>query len=847
MAVPISNVTRRQVYAPSGSGGAGPYAFTFEILANTDIAVYKEDTLLTLTTHYTVTINANGTGSVTITAAGLALSPTSPTQYAIVGNRTISRSTDFTTGGDFFANTINDELDQQTIFAQQNAEGLARALQAPQTDPTSINMTLPRKADRANKTLTFDANGNPSIGVSAADVTNAVTYATNAANSATAAASSASAASSSASSASGSASTASTQASNASTSATNASNSASSASTSATNAASSASTASTQASNASTSATNAASSASAASTSASNAATSATNASNSASTATTQASNAASSASSASGSATSAANSAAAAASALDSFDDRYLGTKSSDPTLDNDGNALAAGALYFSTTQNVMKVYDGASWITATSAGATSLLQFKYVATAGQTTFSGAAAVGGTLTYTVNNIVVFLNGVALDSTDYTASTGTSVVLGSAAALNDELVIIAFKSFTVADTYTKGEADGLLAAKAADSAVVKLTGAQTVAGTKTFSSEISAPNTFGFKNRIINGAMVIDQRNAGASVTLTSASSSYGLDRYLIVNATDGTITYQQVVDAPSGFYNSTKLAVTTADASLSASQNFRYIQRIEANNLADFNLGTANAKAFTVSFWVKSSLTGNFAFSVNNYNVADQSYVTSYTINSANTWEQKTITIPAPTTGTFNTGTNVGLEVIWGLGSGTTFNTATQNQWVAANVYSFLGATSVVGTGSATWFVTGVQLEKGSTATSFDYRPYGTELALCQRYYENSLNYGATMSYASGTQYPSAHSLMAITTNTIASNVYFKVPKRTPPTLIIKSGYSGTNAKVSRFTDAVDIGTVVTVGWGGEKGFTNLVDTGSGFSAGMSYYFHWETSGAEL
>ncbi len=451
MAVPISNVTRRVVYAPSGAGGVGPYAFTFEILANTDIAVFKDDVLLTLTTHYTVSISSNGTGSVTITAAGLALSPTSPTQYAIVGNRTIARATDFTTGGDFFANTINDELDQQTIFAQQNAEGLQRALTAPQTDPTTIDMTLPKAADRANKTLAFDANGDPTLGISAADVANAVTYATNAANSATAAASSASSASSSASAASSSASTASTQASNASTSASNASTSASGASTSATNAAASASTATTQASNASTSASNAASSASAASTSASNAATSETNAAASASTASTQASNAATSASNASTSATSAANSAAAAASALDSFDDRYLGTKTSDPTLDNDGNALVAGALYFSTTENVMKVYDGASWITATSAGATSLLRFRYVATSGQTTFSGADAAAATLTYTVNNIAVHRNGVTLDTSEYTASNGTSIVLNVAAGTGDIVDIIAFKSFTVAD------------------------------------------------------------------------------------------------------------------------------------------------------------------------------------------------------------------------------------------------------------------------------------------------------------------------------------------------------------------------------------------------------------
>jgi hypothetical protein len=443
MPVPISNVTRRVVFAASGTG---PYAFTFEILAAGDIAVYRDDTLLTLTTDYTVTINANGTGSVTLTAT-----PTGATQIAIVGNRTIARTTDFVTGGDFFANTLNDELDQQTIFNQQNAEGLQRALIAPQTDPTTIDMTLPRAVDRANKTLAFDANGDPTLGISAADVANAVTYATNAANSATAAASSASAASSSASSASSSASTATTQASNASTSATNAANSASAASTSATNAASSASTAATQASNASTSATNAASSASAASTSASNAATSATNASNSASAAATSASNAATSETNAANSASAAAASAASAANTFDSFDDRYLGTKSSNPTLDNDGNALVAGALYFSTSENIMKVYDGASWIAATSAGNVSFLRFRYVATSGQTTFSGSDSNAATLSYTVNNIVVFLNGVSLDQTEYTATSGTSVVLGAGAALNDELVIVAFKSFVTAD------------------------------------------------------------------------------------------------------------------------------------------------------------------------------------------------------------------------------------------------------------------------------------------------------------------------------------------------------------------------------------------------------------
>jgi len=444
MPIPISNVTRRVVYSASGTG---PYAFTFEILANTDIAVFRDDTLLTLTTDYSVTIASNGTGSITLVAT-----PTGATQIAIVGNRTIQRTTDFVTGGDFFANTVNDEMDQQTIFAQQNAEGLQRALSAPQTDPTSINMTLPRASLRANKALGFDANGNPAIadtlgtnrgnwasgtlyyvrdivkdttnnniwqvitqhtssgslpiGTNAdaakftllVDAAAASTSATNAAASASAASTSASAASTSATAASGSASTASTQASNASTSASNASTSATAASGSATtastqatnagtsataaaasasSASSSASAASTSASNASTSASNASTSASGASTSATNASNSATAASGSATTASTQASNAATSAAAAAGSATSAASAQTAAESArdatlaaYDSFDDRYLGAKTSNPTVDNDGNALVAGALYFNSVSGAMQLWTGSAWVAAYVSG---------------------------------------------------------------------------------------------------------------------------------------------------------------------------------------------------------------------------------------------------------------------------------------------------------------------------------------------------------------------------------------------------------------------------------------------------------------------------------------------
>jgi len=388
MAVPISNVTRRTVYAPSGAGGAGPYAFTFEILANTDIAVFKDDTLLTLTTHYTVTINANGTGSVTITATGLALSPTSPTQYAIVGNRTISRTTDFTTGGDFFANTLNDELDSQTIFAQQNSEGLQRALSAPQTDPTTINMVLPLASLRANKTLGFDATGNPTL---------AETLGTNRGNWA--------------------ASTVYYVRDIAKDTTTNnifqviTAHTSSGSQPITTNADSAKWTLLVDAASATTSATAAAASASAASTSASNASTSAT-------TATTQATNAASSATSANTAKVAAEAARDSALAAYDSFDDRYLGPYASNPTLDNDGNTLLAGALYFNTVVPEMRLWTGSVWVAAYVSG-TGFLSSS----------NNLSELTATASTARSNISAAKSGA---NTDITALTGLTTALGAA-------------------------------------------------------------------------------------------------------------------------------------------------------------------------------------------------------------------------------------------------------------------------------------------------------------------------------------------------------------------------------------------------------------------------------
>jgi hypothetical protein len=246
----------------------------------------------------------------------------------------------------------------------------------------------------------------------------------------------------------------------------------------------------------------------------------------------------------------------------------------------------------------------------------------------------------------------------------------------------------------------------------------------------------TAATGFGFKNRIINGAMVIDQRNAGASVTITNtAANTFMTDRFFVYGSQASKFSAQQnagAVTPPAGFTN--YLGITSLSAySITSSDVFVLGQNVEGFNAADLTWGTASAQTITLSFWVRSSLTGTFGGVVRN-SANNRSYPFSYAISSANTWEQKAITIAGDTTGTWVTNNGVGLRIHWGLGVGST-TSGTAGAWSASEFNSATGATSVVGTNGATFYITGVQLEKGSTATSFDVRPYGTELNLCQRY----------------------------------------------------------------------------------------------------------------
>jgi hypothetical protein len=239
----------------------------------------------------------------------------------------------------------------------------------------------------------------------------------------------------------------------------------------------------------------------------------------------------------------------------------------------------------------------------------------------------------------------------------------------------------------------------------------------------------------GFKNRIINGGMVIDQRNAGASVTVSS--NQYTLDRFRSLASGGGAYSVVQSSTAPTGFSTSMLMTVTTTDTPLAATDYYVLRQSIEGYNIADLQWGTASAATVTLSFWVRSSVTGTFGGSLNNDSA--RAYPFTYTINAANTFEQKTITIAGDTSGTWNKTNGLGINVEISLGAGSSL-LATAGAWTTPSTSpptSATGSTNLMATNGATFYITGVQLEKGSTATSFDYRPFGTELVLCQRYYQ--------------------------------------------------------------------------------------------------------------
>ena len=327
------------------------------------------------------------------------------------------------------------------------------------------------------------------------------------------------------------------------------------------------------------------------------------------------------------------------------------------------------------------------------------------------------------------------------------------------------------------------------------------------------SDVFNASSNFGFKNRIINGAMVISQRGTSFSAP---ANGDYTLDRWQYIASQSSKVAITQDTTVyPVGFTSSLKVTSSSA-YSVGASEKFTIRQCIEGLNTTDLAWGTANAKTVTLSAWVYSSLTGTFGGSLYNYDT-NYFYPFSYSIPTANTWTQISVTIAGPTSGTWLTTNTGSIEVSFSLGSGATVS-GTAGTWGSTVYFSATGATSVVGTNGATFYITGVQLEKGSTATSFDYRPYGTELSLCQRYYYRAVN---------GTSQPITNGFYYSTTD-IRGIINFPCTMRASPSLVSSSG-----------TDYFRLQAV-----SGDDTFNTLLEAGVTSPTAMYLYINANASG---
>lgn len=378
---------------------------------------------------------------------------------------------------------------------------------------------------------------------------------------------------------------------------------------------------------------------------------------------------------------------------------------------------------------------------------------------------------------------------------------------------------------------------------------LKVNELQNVAGNSLLTSSgntISGPlsQMSGFRNRIINGNMMIDQRYNGSSVT---AATGYCVDRWSTNNNGSATYTQQQVSDAPAGFTNSLKVTVATA-ATLSSTQFCFTRQIIEGLNISDLAWGTASASPISVSFWVKSSIAGTYsAFFVNS--AENRSYVKTFTISSANNWEQKSFTIPGDTTGTWLTTNSNGIRFGFDLGSGSNFN-GTDSAWQDGWRQRTSGTVNFTGTSGATFFITGVQLERGSVATQFEFRSFPQELALCQRYFEKSYDYNTIP----GTNTPVGFHAMNYAQGQIGNTAgyfvgsRFQVRKRAVPTVTVYSR----QGNAGRISTGASHETVPAAGSGttadaGEMGFSVLNGSGSTVTLGLNTVcFHWQAS-AEL
>ena len=362
--------------------------------------------------------------------------------------------------------------------------------------------------------------------------------------------------------------------------------------------------------------------------------------------------------------------------------------------------------------------------------------------------------------------------------------------------------------------------------------------AVTVAGNTTIIGSLVPSSSF-LRNRIINGDMRVDQRNAGAEVN-PAVSGTYYLDRWEAISNAASKFKIGQnagAVTPPTGYTN--YLGLTSLSAyTVGAGEVFAVRQLIEGLNISDFAWGTASAATVTLSFWVRSSLTGTFGGSLKN-SASDRSYPYTYTISVANTWEQKTVTIAGDTSGTWLTTNGIGINLFFSIGSGATFS-GTAGAWASANYTSATGATSVVGTSGATFYVTGVQLEVGTVATPFERQIFSNQLAQCQRYFistRSSSQFGQVLTTG-----------QAVSTSRIVfGGVQFPVVMRADPTLTVYSATADTSGAVVLYNaTSTAIGSTFAVTSANQQGFWNRVDGSASLTAASWYSFSYVAS-AEL
>jgi hypothetical protein len=346
---------------------------------------------------------------------------------------------------------------------------------------------------------------------------------------------------------------------------------------------------------------------------------------------------------------------------------------------------------------------------------------------------------------------------------------------------------------------------------------------------------VNSSGFIGHRNRLINGDMRISQRYAGV---LQSNINNYITDRWSVANGISG-VSMGQSTTVPAGFINSLYVTTTTG-ASMPVGNTYKIDQCIEANNVTDLGYGTANAKTVTVSFWVRSSVIGSFALVLNNGNPslttpATRSYVTTYTINVADTWEYKTVTIAGDQSGTWNTsGVGIGLNLAFDLGTGSNFNTATTNAWQTGNYLRTSSTASIGATTNATFYITGVQLERGSTASSFEYRSFGTELALCQRYFQKSYDQATALGTVATTG--EIRWVSVSTAGEAGPTIMLPVAMRTTPTITFYSPNNGASGFAYNYSSSTNTATSGHFG-SGPRGWSG---TGVSFTAGhiVGYQF---------